>query len=248
MAKEEVKFYLLKQEKGTTYKGGYTNEMDISHLNAHHNTIFNLDIQQSAYFTMNIPDFNYGRFYSSISSVTTSYNDGRRDFYFNRNSNAFNVDTVDPTNPAGSMNYTGWDNFKKQHRGNASKHWLPLKSLQYSQGSIETMTLASGTFSDIQLPFRKHSPTLTVEMYDHRSDFFEMKLREWHSESVLTGGFVPVLESICKEVEIRGYSTNGECNYVTTCQCILADDIVTTRGYDSNELKVIQFKLVIVGY
>lgn len=248
MAYEEVKFYLLKQEKGTTYKGGYTNEMSISHLNAHHNSYFNIDIQQSAYFTMLIEGFEYGRFHSSLTSITQSYNDGRRDFYFNNNPNAFNVTTKYSSNPAASMNYTGWDNFVKQKKGNSSENWLPLKSLQYSQGSIETMSLASGTFSDIQLPFRKHSPTLTVEMYDHRSDFFEMKLREWHSESVLTGGFVPVLESITKKVKIRGYSTNGECNYVTECQCILADDIVTTRGYDSNELKVIQFKLVVVGY
>ena len=250
MAKEEVKFYLLQTEKGTKYKGGYKNEMDISHLNAHQNTIFNIDVQQSAYFTMCIKGFEYGRFFTSISSMSKNlgYNDGRRDFYFKKDKNAFNVTTVDPSNPEASMSYTGWNDYTKQGRGNASKYWLPLKSLQYSQGSIETMSIASGTFSDIQLPFRKHSPTLTVEMYDHRSDFFEMKLREWHSESVLTGGFVPVLESICKEVEIRGYSTNGECNYVTTCQCILADDIVTTRGYDSNELKVIQFKLVVVGY
>lgn len=244
MAKEEVKFYLLESEKGTKYKGGYKNEMSISHLNAHQNTYFNIDVQQSAYFTMLIEGFEYGRFHSSLTSITNSYNDGRRDYYFNNNQNAFNVTTIDPQAPANSMRYTGWDKFK----GNSSEHWLPLKSLQYSQGSIETMSLASGTFSDIQLPFRKHSPTLTVEMYDHRSDFFEMKLREWHSESVLTGGFVPVLESITKNVRIRGYSTNGECNYVTNCQCILADDIVTTRGYDSNELKVIQFKMVVVGY
>ena len=248
MAKEEVKFYLLQSEKGTTYKGGYKNEMAITHLNAHQNSYFNIDMQQSAYFTMKIEGFDYGRFHSSLSSVTQSYNDGRRDYYFNNDPNAFNVTTIDSTNPSKSMKYTGWQDFTKQGRGNASEYWLPLKSLQYSQGSIETMTLASGTFSDIQLPFRKHSPTLTVEMYDHRSDFFEMKLREWHSESVLNGGFVPVLESITKKVTIRGYSTNGDCNSVTVCDCILADDIVTTRGYDSNELKVIQFKLVVVGY
>lgn len=248
MAKEEVKFYLLKEEKGTTYKGGFKNEMSVSHLNAHHNSYFNIDVQQSAYFTMMIDGFEYGRFHASFSSTTQSYNDGRRDFYFKDNKNAFNVTTIDPSNPSASMKYSGWNDYTKQGRTNSTKYWLPIKSLQYSQGSIETMSIASGTFSDIQLPFRKHSPTLTVEMYDHRSDFFEMKLREWHSESVLNGGYVPVLESICKEVTIWGYSTNGECNSITVCQCILADDIVTTRGYDSNELKVIQFKLVVVGY
>ena len=85
-------------------------------------------------------------------------------------------------------------------------------------------------------------------MVDHRSDFFEMKLREWHAQSVVTQGFVPVLESITKKVTIRGWSPNGECNSVTVCDCILADDISTTRGYEGNDMKVISFKLMVVGY
>lgn len=221
--------------EGTKYIGD-KNDLDISKNNAHLNTYFNLDISQSAYFTMLIDGFEYGRFHSSYMSTTTSANDGRRDNYFNRSNNAF--DFGKPSNS------TGFENFTQ----NGSIYWMPLKSLQYTQGSIETMSVAVGAFADLQLPFRKHSPTFTVEMYDARNDFFEMKLREWHNMSVLTEGYVPVLESICRKVQIRSWATNGECNSLTECQCILADDINVTRSYDGNDLKLIQFKLIVVGW
>ena len=213
----KVNFSIL---EGTKYIGD-KNDLDISKNNAHLNTYFNLDISQSAYFTMLIDGFEYGRFHSSYMSTTTSRNDGRRDNYFNRSNNAF--DFGKPSNS------TGFENFTQ----NGSIYWMPLKSLQYTQGSIETM---------------KHSPTFTVEMYDARNDFFEMKLREWHNMSVLTEGYVPVLESICRKVQIRSWATNGECNSLTECQCILADDINVTRSYDGNDLKLIQFKLIVVGW
>ena len=228
----KVNFSIL---EGTKYIGD-KNDTDISKLNAHVNTYFNLDISQSAYFTMLIDGFEYGRFHSSYMSTTTSRNDGRRDNYFNRSNNAF--DFGKPSNS------TGFENFTQ----NGSIYWMPLKSLQYTQGSIETMSVAVGAFADLQLPFRKHSPTFTVEMYDARNDFFEMKLREWHNMSVLTEGYVPVLESICRKVQIRSWATNGECNSLTECQCILADDINVTRSYDGNDLKLIQFKLIVVGW
>ena len=264
MAKNnEVKFYLLEREKGTRYKGGYKNEPMISSTNSLINTYFNIDVQQSAYFTMLIEGFEYGRFHTQVEATTpdgASLTNGRHDYYFD----------TDPTpNIEGdgslgkNMEYTdnitdwvqknvkfaagangSWQNFNRRR----SVHWLPLKSLQYSQGSIEALSLSTGTFSDLRLPFRKQSPTLTVEMYDHRSDFFEMKLREWHSESVLTEGFVPVLESIKRKVTIMGFSTNGDCNYETNCDCILIDDITTSRDYASNDLKVISFKLLVIGY
>ena len=214
----KVAFSLL---SGTTYIGN-KNDFDISKNNAHLNSYFNIDMSQSAYFTMLIEGFEYGRFHTSYMSVTTSPNDGRRDTYKS----------------------TNFDNFGR----NGSIYWMPLKSLSYNQGSIETASIAVGAFADLQMPFRKHSPTFSVEMYDARNDFFEMKLREWHNMSVLTEGFVPVLESICKKVQIRSWATNGECNSLTECQCILADDINVTRSYDGNDLKLIQFKLIVVGW
>lgn len=228
----KVSFSIL---EGTKYIGD-KNDLDISKNNAHLNTYFNIDMSQAAYFCMLIDGFEYGRFHSSYMSTTTSANDGRRDNYFNRSNNAF-----DFGKPSHS---TGFENFTQ----NGSIYWMPLKSLQYTQGSIETMSVAVGAFADLQLPFRKHSPTFTVEMYDARNDFFEMKLREWHNMSVLTEGYVPVLESICRKVTIRSWATNGECNSVTECQCILADDINVTRSYDGNDLKLIQFKLIVVGW
>lgn len=269
--KNEVKFSILKDEKGTTYKGGYTNEPEINSTNSLINTYFNIDIQQSAYFTLLIEGMEYGRFHTQIEAVTPNglgMTNGRRDYFFEEDpvpTAKYEPTTAHKTE--GSLTYvTGsqaeretwieskvkytpgkngqWQNFK----GRRTVHWLPLKSLQYSQGSIEALSLATGTFSDLRLPFRKQSPTLTIEMYDHRSDFFEMKLREWHSETVLTGGFVPVLESIKRHVWLRGFSTNGDCNYVTECDCILIDDINTSRDYASNDLKVISFKLLIIGY
>lgn len=197
---------------------GNRNDISISDYNAHLNSYFNIDIQQAAYFTMLIEGFEYGRFHASYKSITTSRFDGVINSKF--------------------------DKFPR----NDSIYWMPIKSLSQSQGSIETLKLACGAFSDLQLPFRKSSPTLSVECYDHRSDFFEMKLKEWHAQSVLTNGFVPVLDSIIKNVEIRSWATNGECNSVTKCQCILADDITVNRDYESNSLKVVSFKLVVVGY
>lgn len=261
--KNEVKFYLLKDEKGTTYKGGYKNEPEITSTNSQMNTYFNIDIQQSAYFTMLIEGFEYGRFHTQIEATSpggSALTNGRHDYYFNTDPKPnLTGDGSLGRNMAYTDTMTSWiDNNVKFTSGKngtwqtfsrrRTEHWLPLKSLQYSQGSIEALSLATGTFSDLRLPFRKQSPTLSVEMYDHRSDFFEMKLREWHSESVLTGGFVPVLESITRKVTIMGFSTNGDCNYQTECQCILIDDISTTRGYDGNDLKVISFKLLVVGY
>lgn len=228
----KVNFSVL---EGTSYIGNQ-NDIDISKNNAHLNTYFNLDIQQSAYFTMLIEGFEYGRFHSSYMSVTSSANDGRRDNYYNRSNNAF--DSGKP------LQNTGFENFGR----NGSIYWMPLKSLSYNQGSIETANIAVGAFADLQLPFRKHSPTLSVETYDARNDFFEMKLREWHNMSVLTEGFVPVLESICRKVQIRSWATNGECNSLTECQCILADDITCTRTYEGNDLKVVSFKLIVVGW
>lgn len=228
----KVNFSVL---EGTSYIGD-KNDIDISKNNAHLNTYFNIDVQQSAYFTMLIEGFEYGRFHSSYMSVTSSANDGRRDNYYNRSNNAF--DSGKP------LQNTGFENFGR----NGSIYWMPLKSLSYNQGSIETTNIAVGAFADLQLPFRKHSPTLSVETYDARNDFFEMKLREWHNMSVLTEGFVPVLESICRKVQIRSWATNGECNSLTECQCILADDITCTRTYEGNDLKVVSFKLIVVGW
>lgn len=215
---------------------GSKNDIDISNYNAHLNTYFNIDVQQSAYFTMLIEGFEYGRFHASHYSKTFSSNDGRRDNYFLNQANKFQA--------TGQSISTGFETFSR----NGSEFWLPLKSLQYSQGSIENMSIAVGTFADLQLPFRKHCPSLSVEMYDHRSDFFEMKLKEWHAQSAVPTGFVPVLESITKKVTLRGYATNGEQNYNQECQCILGDDISTSRAYEGNDLKVISFKLIIVGY
>lgn len=231
----KVNFQVL---EGTQYIGN-RNDISISKNNAHLNSYFNIDIQQSAYFTMLIEGFEYGRFHSSYMSVTTSPNDGRRDFYYEQSSKAFA-----DRNTNRAIVSTSFENFGR----NGSIYWMPLKSLSYTQGSIETMSIAVGAFADLQLPFRKHSPTLNVEMYDARNDFFEMKLREWHNMSVLTEGCVPVLESITKKVQIRSWATNGECNSLTECQCILADDINVTRSYDGNDLKLIQFKLVVVGW
>ena len=221
--------------EGTQYIGN-KNDFDISKNNSHLNSIFAIDVAQSAYFTMLIEGFEYGRFYTSYMSVTTSPNDGRRDTYYNRSNDAFDSGKT--------LNSTNFDNWGR----NGSIYWMPLKSLSYNQGSIETANISVGAFADLHLPFRKHSPTLSVEMYDARNDFFEMKLREWHNMSVLTEGFVPVLESICKKVQIRSWATNGECNSLTECQCILADDINVTRSYDGNDLKLIQFKLIVVGW
>lgn len=249
--KEEVNFFVLEAEKGTKYKGGFKGEIDISKTNSHVNTYFNIDAQQSAYFTLMIEGFEYNRYHTQVSAPGATYLSGRRDFYFES-------DPVPSTAGDGSMSgidtakrwinnnirYSGWQNYGTRK----SEYWLPLKSLQYSQGSIEALSLAAGTFSDLRLPFRKQSPTLTIELYDHRSDYFEMKLREWHSESVLTAGYVPVLESISKKVTIAGYSTNGDQNYKTRCDCILIDDISTSRDYASNDLKVVSFKLLVIGY
>lgn len=215
---------------------GDKNDIPISNYNAHLNTYFNIDVQQSAYFTMLIEGFEYNRFHASHYSTTSSRDDGRRDFVYAQQQDAFGAEAP--------VRVTGFDNFQK----NGSKFWIPLKSLQYSQGSIENMSVTVGTFADLQLPFRKHCPSLTVEMYDHRSDFFEMKLKEWHAQTVVPTGFVPVLESIVKKVTLRGYATNGEQNYNQECQCILADDISVNRSYESNDLKVVSFKLIIVGY
>lgn len=230
---DKVNFSVL---EGTQYIGN-KNDLDISKNNAHLNTYFNIDMAQAAYFTMLIEGFEYGRFHSSYMSVTTSKNDGRRDNYFNRSNNAFDYNKP--------LQSTGFEN---NFRANGSIYWMPLKSLNYNQGALETANISVGAFADLHLPFRKHSPTFTVEMYDARNDFFEMKLREWHNMSVLTKGFVPVLESICKKVQIRSWATNGECNSLTECQCILADDINVTRSYDGNDLKLIQFKLIVVGW
>lgn len=215
---------------------GDRNDVSISSYNSHLNTYFNIDVQQSAYFTMLIDGFEYGRFHASYKSITSSINDGRRDMYYDDQVNKFQATE--------KYKSTGFENFGQ----NGSIFWLPLKSLQYSQGSIENMTVPVAAFADLQLPFRKRSPSFTVEMYDHRSDFYEMKLREWHTQSVVTGGYVPVLESIAKKVTIRGWATNGECNSVTECLCILGDDITTNRSYDANDLKIISFKLIVVGY
>lgn len=226
--------------EGTTYIGD-KNDNDISKLNSHYNSYFNIDMSQSAYYSMLIEGFEYGRFHSSYMSVTTSKNDGRRDNYYERSANAFNnINNLTPRETT-STNFDNWGR-------NGSIFWMPLKSLQYNQGSIETANIAVGAFADLHMPFRKHSPTFTVEMYDARNDYFEMKLREWHNMSVLTQGFVPVLESICKKVQIRSWATNGECNSLTECQCILADDINVTRTYEGNDLKLIQFKLIVVGW
>ena len=262
-AKNEVNFKILQQENGTTYKGGFNNEIDITSKNSQINTYFNIDIQQSAYFTMLIEGFEYGRFHTQVEATTPNgmaLKNGRHDFYFDTDpkpstagdgSLLRNMKTKDNITDwvDGNVKYFKgkngtWQNFTQRR----TEHWLPLKSLQYSQGSIEALSLATGTFSDLRLPFRKQSPTFTVEMYDHRSDFFEMKLREWHSETVLTGGFVPVLDSIKKHVVIMGFSTNGDCNYRTECDCILIDNITTSRDYSSNDLKVISFKLLVIGY
>ena len=71
MAKNnEVKFYLLEREKGTRYKGGYKNEPMISSTNSLMNTYFNIDVQQSAYFTMLIEGFEYGRFHTQVEATT----------------------------------------------------------------------------------------------------------------------------------------------------------------------------------
>ena len=234
--------------EGTQYIGN-KNDFDISKNNSHLNSIFAIDVAQSSYFTMLIEGFEYGRFYTSHMSVTTSPNDGRRDTYYERSSQAFSHTTA----PRKSFS-TGFEDQYTLPDGsvvkarNGSIYWMPLKSLSYNQGSIETANISVGAFADLHLPFRKHSPTLSVEMYDARNDFFEMKLREWHNMSVLTEGFVPVLESICKKVQIRSWATNGECNSLTECQCILADDINVTRSYDGNDLKLIQFKLIVVGW
>lgn len=212
-----VNYNIIGAGQGTTYIGD-RNDTSITNASAHYNTYFNIDMQQSAYFTILIDGFDYSRFYASYKSLTNS-----RDY--------------------GATN-SSFDNWGVD----ASKSFMPVKSLSYSQGSIETMSIACGAFADLALPFRKHCPTLNIEMYDHRSDFFEMKLREWHTMSVVTGGFVPVLESITKKVEIRSWATNGECNSVQSCDCLLADDINVTRTYENNDLKVISFKLIVVGY
>lgn len=188
---------------------GSRNDTAISNANYDTNSYFNIDMQQSAYFTMLIEGFEYNRYHSAIKSTTSSMG---------------KFDT------------------------NESIYWLPLKSMQYSEGGMENLSIPCGVFADLPLPFRKHCPTLTCECYDHRSDFFEMKLREWHTQSVVTQGFVPVLDSIVRNVEIRSYATNGEINSHQVCQCILVDDISVSRSYEDNGLKSIQFKLIVVGY
>lgn len=188
---------------------GSRNDTAISSANYDTNSYFNIDMQQSAYFTMLIEGFEYNRYHANIKSATSSMGN------FDRN----------------EMIY-----------------WLPLKSMQYSEGGMENLNIPCGVFADLPLPFRKHCPTLTCECYDHRSDFFEMKLREWHTQSVVTQGFVPVLDSIVRNVEIRSYATNGEINSHQVCQCILVDDISVSRSYEDNGLKSIQFKLIVVGY
>lgn len=241
----KVNFSILRDAQNTSYIGD-KNDPNISNYNAHYNTYFNIDVAQAAYFTMLIEGFEYSRFHSSITSDTRQmkttqdqWNNGLRD-------RVWSGTQIDKFNGVGlnNSNSTRFDNFTK----NGSIYWLPLKSLKYSQGAIDNMTIACGAFADIQLPFRKKSPTLDVEMYDHRSDFFEMKLREWHSQSVVTGGYVPVLESIAKKVHIRSYATNGEVNSYTVCDCILGGDITTSRSYEEDGLKVISFQLVVVGY
>lgn len=224
----KVNYQILGAGQGVTYIGD-RNDNAITNASSHYNTYFNIDMQQSAYFTMLIEGFDYSRFYVSYKSITNSRDYGA---------------VQSPTDIASGSNTSSFDNWGV----NASMNFMPLKSLNYSQGSIETMSIACGAFSDLALPFRKKCPTLAVEMYDHRSDFFEMKLREWHTMSVVTDGFVPILESITKKVTIKSWATNGECNSTQTCDCLLADDISVTRDYSSNDLKTISFKLIVVGY
>lgn len=230
--------------EGTQYIGA-KNDVDITKYNAHLNTYFNIDIQQSAYFTMLIEGFEYNRFHASFQSLASGWEYGSRDSaFYGDPANRFSSTSDTAFGWNASQNNTRFDRFSQ----NNSIFWMPLKSLQYSQGPIETMSVAVGAFADLQLPFRKHSPTLSVETYDHRSDFFEMKLREWHAQSVITQGYVPVLESITKKVTIRSWATNGECNSTTICRCILADDITVNRSYEENGFKSVSFKLVVVGW
>lgn len=228
--------------EGVSYIGDKNDNL-ISKNNSHINTIFNLESAQASYYTLLIEGFEYSRYYTSHMSTTASPRMGRRDGYYSYSSDAFNYTGMTPDYKK-EWHSTGFENFKR----NGSIYWIPVKSLTYTQGAIENTTFGVGAFADLQLPFRKHSPTLQIEMYDARSDFFEMKLREWHNMSVITDGFVPVLESISKKVQIRSWATNGECNSLTECQCILADDISVTRSYEANDLKIISFKLVVVGW
>src|SRR5574344_809592 len=134
-----VHFNILKTDCGTTYIGT-KNNTKITNIDYHTNTLFNLDMAQSAYFTILIEGFEYDRFYTAYMSTTKSENDGIR----NR----------------------GFDHFT----GNSSIYWMPIKSIQISQGALENVSLAVGAFADLQIPFRRHLPTLTVEMSDHRSE------------------------------------------------------------------------------
>lgn len=219
-----INFGILEDSKGVTFIGAKNdNVISSAWQDATYNSYFNIDVQQSAYFAFMIDGWKYNRYHTSINSALQYSKDSRYD---------------------GSHN-PEWD---KNLRRNESIDWIPLKSLQYSQGPIEQMSVSIGAFADLSLPFKKRCPTLTCEMYDHRSDFFEMKLREWHAMTVVDPGFVPVLETITKGVTIYGFATNGEMNSMTKCQCILGDDITCSRDYDSNSLKVIQFKLIVVGY
>lgn len=225
----KVNFGILQSGQGTTYIGNVADNV-VTSKQQHLNSYFNIDAQRIYTFTMLIEGFEYGRYHASYKSITQSVNDGIASQVYNPVTKRYES--------------TGFDNFKQ----NASINWIPLKSCVFSQGGIENMSIAVGAFSDIQLPFRKHCPTLTCELYDHKSDFFEMKLREWHAQSVVSSGFVPVLESITKKVTIRAWSPTGECNSVQDVQCILGEDISVSRNYADNDLKVISFKMIVVGY
>src|SRR5574344_24879 len=126
-------------------------------------------------------------------------------------------------------------------------NFLPVKSVNYNPVSIESTNITAGIFSELSFITHKKVGKISIELLDTNDCYYEKLLKRWYDNSVPHGGYVGYLTDKVATFTYTSFSTSGKVMASNSFYVILDGEYSTTRDYDSNALKQLNFSLTIVG-
>ena len=126
--------------------------------------------------------------------------------------------------------------------------FLPVKSLNYTPVSLDSLRITVGLFGDILIPQHRKMGRIELEINDTSDHFYENMFYTWYAKTVPdNSGYIGYFKDFVKQLEYREFDHEGKPRRTYYMEVIPDGDIRVSRSYEANEIKVFSVTLVIVG-
>lgn len=126
-------------------------------------------------------------------------------------------------------------------------NFLPVKNINLSYVSYESMSIPVSIFGDFPLLSKKRVSTISLVCYDTDDNKLEHELLKWENECFPKGRFVAYMEDIVRKFTYKGFDVKGKETFTISFYVIPSGSVSVSRDYSNNDAKLINFSVICVG-